>query len=275
VIKRIVRALKPQGILELMVYNKGSWTLPANFQKAMRLLCRHEDRPHLETELPVAQALVDHGALGGAMGRYLVQYRHCPTSMVADALLQPVLHSYTVESFAAMAQRCGLQLLQPYVSQFDKSTQTLSWNMQFEDREIQRTYDALPDLERWKISNLLQWECAPSLLWFYFQRQDAGLQRPSEADICEAFLASRFQRCHTSARVFLRRDDHYLAGDIDEPYPGFRPAASVHVLLERADGKQPMKDLLPACGIDLDFASVNRTRILTTTSEFPFLRALH
>jgi SAM-dependent methyltransferase len=274
VLRNIVRALKPHGLLELMVYNRAHWTLPANFQRAVRLLCGHEDAPHFASELEVAKAIVAECSMKNSLDNYLTQFKDCPEAMFADALLQPVLHSYTIESFDAMARECDLEMLQPHVSGFDRSAGTLTWNMRFSTSLIQNRYDSLPDLQRWKISNLLLWESSPSLLWFYFQRTDAGRPRKSETEICDEFLRRRFASAATPAKCFLRRKNGYVASPRGEVHPSFQADASVQAILRAVDPRKTMADTMTRCGFPLDLDSVNRARIALTTSEFPFLRCV-
>ena len=110
----------------------------------------------------------------------------------SDALLQPVEHSYTIESLEAMASKCALTLSHFCQDQFSRNVRNFDWNCRFEDNKLQNLYDDLPDLKRWYITNLLQGENSP-MLWFYLHKQSCPRPIKSEKEICQDFLNSKFK----------------------------------------------------------------------------------
>src|SRR6185295_11390114 len=55
---KISAALKPDGVLELMVYNRFHWTVPAAFQKAIRLMGSNGSGVNFDSELVIAKAMI-------------------------------------------------------------------------------------------------------------------------------------------------------------------------------------------------------------------------
>jgi hypothetical protein len=82
---------------------------------------------------------------------------------LADLLLQPVEHSYTVESLGYLLNNAGLEYWLPCLNQFDKTLDRLTWNIDFEDEVVARHYNELPDIERWQITNLFSIDNSPML----------------------------------------------------------------------------------------------------------------
>jgi SAM-dependent methyltransferase len=274
VLLRLAEALKPSGILELMVYNRYQRIAHSVFQRAVQILARGASAPDLQTELAIARRLIAEAPTDSMVFARLGSFRHGGDPVVADALIQPVEHSYTVESLGAMVDACGLEVLLPCVNIFDIARNTTSWGLTFPDPWLQQIYDGLPDLSRWQVSNLLGFERSP-MLWFYLQRTDAGRPRRSERQICDDFLSTVFTRVRTSQRQYrLSPSGRY------EPVPDALPFPPVHgdeqlaALCEAADGVRPMHDLFEEAGLSFAFADVSRARIGLTTPTFPYLRAV-
>jgi len=274
VLRRVVQAVKPDGILELMVYNRHTWGIPAVFQKAVRMLSNAGADTDFDRELHLSKKLVENFQIGNTVSDYLKRFRSCPEPMLADALLQPVLHGYTVESFAEMAERCGLQMMTYRLSVFDRKDDRLSWNMRFPDEELQGAYDALPDLERWQITNLLMSERSPEFLWFYFQRQDCARACRSEHAITESFLDAVFAQPEVTERSFLRDGEgQYRPSSKELPHPSGRPHPRVRAVVAAADGTRTMRQVFAGLDLATDFHTANDVRLRTTTPLFPFLVA--
>jgi len=274
VLRRLVRAVKPDGIMELMVYNRHTWGIPAVFQKAVRMLSNAESDVDFDRELHLSKKLVEDFQVGNTVSEYLKRFRSCPEAMLADALLQPVLHGYTVESFARMAERCGLRMLSYRLSVFDRKDERLSWNMRFQDDELQRAYDALPDEERWQITNLLMSESSPEFLWFYFQRKDCSRTPRSEHEIVESFLDTVFSRPEVTQRSYLRSGEgQYRPSGQELPYPSGRAHPSTRAVVAAADGKRTARQIFDDLELPTDFHTANDVRLRTTTPLFPFLVA--
>jgi SAM-dependent methyltransferase len=273
-LEKIAGALKPSGIMELMVYNRFHWIMPFAFQQAIRIFSEDEETTDFEGELPIVEKLYDELPKGTMMSDYLNQLRGTDESLLADAVLQPVAYSYTVESLEEMADRCGLEILTPCINQFDKSEGKLPWNLEFSDPELRAKYESLPDTRRWHLSNLLLMESS-SQLWFYLQRKDSGRRRKTEHEICEEFLDTTFVRNGTTQSNYLKNmiDGTYKLAPTSIPYPMAEPHPSVRNIYEAADGKTPMREIFRRLEIDTAFHVANPARLNLTTTAYPYLKA--
>ena len=210
------------------------------------------------------------------MTQFLSKFKDAPESQIADALLQPVEYSYTVESLESLSSSCGLEFVAPCINQFDKARETFSWNMEFDDADLQGRYDSLPDSRRWQVSNLLMLEKSP-MLWFYLQRKDSGRERKSEKQLCEEFLGRRFIKSSTEMRAYVREDSgSYKLRPRPIPYPARHPDALCHQIVELVASKGPirMEDVFRRLEIKTTFQIVNRLRFYLTTDAFPYLTAV-
>jgi SAM-dependent methyltransferase len=274
---KLARALKPGGVLELMVYNRYHRITTSTFQKAVRIFGESRGAIDFDADFVIAKKIAASLPKESLLDRAFVhtQYMEWSESDFADLFIHPVEHSYTVESLEALADSCGLEFLQPCISLYAKSVTTaLSWNMQFNDPELQEAYDSLPDSRRWQVSNLLMFDKSP-MLWFYLQRKDSDRPRQAERDICDEFLSTRFARSRTMQWSFVRgSDDRYRLSSNRIPYPQVPPAVSFRDIVELADGKRPMREIFRRLGMPTTFQAVNQARIELTTSAFPHLRAI-
>lgn len=273
-LERLTAALKPDGVMELMVYNMFHRVEAAAFQMAMRkLIGATGGQPDFEAELPVARKLAQNFRAGNRMSEVLARRANEPDAAFFDQLLQPVERSFTVESLAAMASACGLEMLTFAVDQFSQASGALSWNLELPDPELQATYEARPDLTRWQIANLLLQEQSP-MLWFYLQRSDAPRRRITEHELCEAFLATTFRRNQTVGESFVRN----AGGTYDPPkqrfrFPGKPSDAAARRVYDELDETQPIRHTVDKLGVSTSFSQVNRLRTLLATTAFPFLCA--
>ena len=271
---RLSAALRPTGVMQLMVYNRYRRILPTAFQKAVRMLAGQEGHAH-EAELALARRFVHEYRAGGPMAPWLASLRDVPDAALADNLIQPVEHSYTVDSLGAMARGAGLELLAPCPNANDAGDGTLHWEMEMGDAELQRLYDALPDARRWQVTNLLMMESSP-MLWFYLQRHDAPVPRRTTAELCEAFLDTPHVRTRTARRVYLAGPDgEYRPSPQEQPYPVFRGEGDdVERVYEDLDPDAPLRETVERVGVDTgDLRMVNRLRIQLASSAFPLLKA--
>ena len=90
---RLSRALKPNGILELMVYNRYHRIETTAFQKAVRILAGTTSAANFEGEMQVAQEIIAGFNMPNRMVQFLENYKDCPESKLADSLLQPIEYS--------------------------------------------------------------------------------------------------------------------------------------------------------------------------------------
>jgi len=271
---KIAAALKPDGVLELMVYNRFHWTVPAAFQKAIRLLGGNGNghAVNFDSELLLAKAIIGELPQETFIG-IVSDYREASEAMLADELLQPVLHSYTVESLVEMAGSCDLEIILPCLNQFDKAEQKYSWNLEFQNPVLKEAYESLPDVKRWQVTNLLLRERSPQL-WFYFQRTDSSYKRKSEKEVCEEFLNTTFVRSSTTQSSFIRKSDQsyrLLPKPISFPV---KPADNlVKRIVDAVDGRGRMMEIFKDLGPAMTMSPM-RARLLLASSAFPYLTAV-
>lgn len=272
-LKSLARSLKPDGVLELMVYNYYHRIQTTAFQKAIRLLGGGQGLPDVERELPLTRRLIDSFPGGTHMGEFLALQKPLPEAAVADSLLQPVEFSYTVASLADMARTCGLNIATYCVNQFDKVKGHLDWESEFTDPEVAAAYARLPDLERWQVSNLLRGETSP-MLWFYLQRQDTPRPVPHAAALTQAFLDTVFQAARSGMQNYiLCGPEEYRLSPAKIPLPApVKPADPLCAqVLAACDGVTAMRRILQDLGV-LNKAEYLRLRL--ASSGFPYLQAV-
>jgi SAM-dependent methyltransferase len=273
-LSNIARALRPDGVLELMVYNRFHRTFTTAFQKAVRTITRHNGRvSSYEEELAVAKAIAATEPM--ASSHHMWPFRNVHDSKFADALIQPVELSYTVESLNALVGECGLELTLPCYDQFSQSMNAL-WTMSFSTAELQERFDRLPDVVRWQVANLLLLDRSP-LLWFFVRRRHEPNAGRYEVCVREEFLNRKFVRARSTLRNFVRRatDLDYKLAPSATSYP-FKPKDNLlRNIVERADGCLTMRDILNDLGVDTtNHKAVTDIRVRTTTSLCPQLRAV-
>lgn len=275
-LRNLVAALKPDGFLELMVYNYFHRIQAVTFQKAVRTLCGEGRRMDVDAELKVAKKLIDRFPADNFIATFLSQYRDQPEAMLADTLLQPVERGYTVESLEALVRDAGLEYLLPCIDVFDRNEGHVHWNLKFEDAELQQPYDALSDSRRWQIANLLLFEASPRL-WFYLQRRDAPHPRQSEGAVCQSFLATRFEKNKTTKKIFVRQKNGVYRPEA-RPVPFHTPLMPAHAAARKVflaiSPERTMGEIIGDLGLAADFYAVNHLRLHLTTPAFPYLRAL-
>ena len=271
---RLAAAVRPAGVMQLMVYNLYHRAKNVAFQKAIRTLLGTEGYAY-EDQLALARRFVHHYAAPGEMATWLSAYRDVPDAEMADALIQPLEHSYTVESLERMAAGTGLELLAPFPNALDAARDNIYWEIDPGDAELRRAYDALPDSRRWQVTNLLALEHSP-MLWFYLQRKDSPVPRRSTRELCDAFLDGRYVPARATRRMYMGRPDGGYASTPDQevPFPVWRGKGGARTVFEALDSTAPMRATLEKLGVDTgDLRVVNRLRLLLTSTAFPYLRA--
>jgi 2-polyprenyl-3-methyl-5-hydroxy-6-metoxy-1,4-benzoquinol methylase len=272
VLATLAASVQPTGILELMVYNRFHRVFPAAFQAAIRTLLGNRTSPALQRELPIAKKLVAALRTSPARSSIADELADLDDAAFADALLQPVEHSYTVESLDAMARNCNLELITFAIDHISRASNRVSWNLELGDRELQEAYDALPDVTRWQVMNLLLNEASP-MLWFYLQRADSPIRRPTERDLVDALLAHRFARTHTQKEMYIRNaSGDYARSPRQLPFPQPRAlGGDAAKLYAELDESRPLQHTIDTLGLSRSFSSLHRLRIALTTSAFPYL----
>ncbi len=196
-----------------------------------------------------------------------------PDAAIADSCIQPVEYSYTIASLEKLLHLHGFEYLAPCVSQFNKTATTLQWNMTFADPALRKHYDALPDFDRWQITNLLLLERSPHL-WFYIQRRDSGRTRRTESQLCEEFMDRTFKRVSTKKSVYIRTDNggyQLMSGTHNYPPPHFDATCRKLLTAVAERPNQRMRDILSGIGVADDFMTINGLRLMLTTCSFPYL----
>jgi len=272
---RLAAALKPDGILELGVYNYYHRILTTAYQKAMRCLFTDDPEVGLDEQLEVTRDLMDRFPIENTMCFYLRQEKDQSREYLADSFLQPVEHSYTVESLNALLETAGLEINLPCVYVFDKSSGRLSWNLEFDNEIAASHYEKLPDIARWQISNLLMVEQSPSL-FFYVQRNDSQIRRKSEGEVCDEFLDTKFARYSTTITNFVGGNGNYefSATPIPHPSPRVPVDQTARRIFKEVSPERTIRKILQALSIKPTFNLVNGIRIQLTTPHFPYLRAV-
>lgn len=276
-LQMLAQALKPGGILELMVYNKYHRITINAFQQAISILNsdKSANTSHYESELLLARTLLANVSGDNTAYDSLREYKDCPEPMLADTLLQPVEHSYTVETLGQMATFCGLELVCPCINPFDKANDTINWNMDFEDTQLQRRYNLLSDSQRWQVTNCLRLNESP-MLWFYLQRQDSPRPRKTEQQACEDFLNTCFTKTDTLQKSYiLSENGKYILSSKIIPFPAIPTDRATRRVYDALDPHMLMRNNLQRSGVQLTFQAVNRLRLQLTTALFPYLQATH
>lgn len=273
---KLSRALKPTGILELMVYNRFHRIETSALQKAVRILNSARRSNDFARELFIAKTILEQADLEHPLAKHLENYKDSfDNSFLADVFIQPVEHSYTVESLEEIAQACNLEFILPAINAYDKVNQTYWWNIEFQNPELRGFYEALPDLQRWQVTNLLLLEKSP-MLDFYFQRKDSNCTRKTEKQVCEEFLNTTFVKTSTLQKMHIRNNEGiYVARPQPHPFPRFSPKGFPNDIYQLVNGKITMQEIFNALNIEPVFSVTNKARIQLTTSAFPYIKAIH
>jgi 2-polyprenyl-3-methyl-5-hydroxy-6-metoxy-1,4-benzoquinol methylase len=272
---RLAQALKPEGVLELMVYNQFHRILTSAFQNAIWVLLGKPAKPDLAQELPIGRRLAETFRRENLMSQFLTSSTTMPDTAFADLLLQPVEHSFSVESLDRAARRCGLEMLTFCNDHYSRTKEGANWNLDLADPHLQELYDALPDTERWQVTNLLMAESSP-MLWFYFQRQDCPRPRKPERQICDEFLNTRFARVRTQKEIFMRQPEGgYSKEPLKSPFPRATPSSPLaRGVYAALDEEAPLQATLANLGVEPSFFKLSLLRLGLATSGNPYLEAI-
>lgn len=272
----LAKALKPSGIMEIMVYNRLHRIFTSSFQKAVRILLGSKASSiNFDSELAIALKLVNGGfSTKSFVATFLNEFKDGAESKLADTLIQPVEYSYTVESLEELIKSCGLELVSPRINIFDIANKTFLWNTEFNDSELQEHYNSLPDSSRWQITNLLQIEKSP-MLWFYIQRKDCARSTKSEHQICQEFLDTKFVKNQTLQTSYLLGSNGKYNLSPTSHFPKASSDPLVKKILDAIEPEISLREIFQHLDIKPDFQSVNELRLKLTTSAFPYLKANH
>lgn len=275
-LERLAKALAPNGVMQMMVYNYYHRYLTTAYQKAIHFLCGGTSSLDMELELELTRKLSENFPIDSMMGPFLADLQGYSDSTLADALLQPVEHSYTIETFNELLARKGLEYLLHCITAFDRAGDNYTWNIQFDDLEIEERYMALSDVERWSISNLLMLDKSP-MLWFYLQRKGSERPRKSEKEVCEEFLATRFDKWQVERRIFRKSSEGAYSKEPEVtplPSPPSPRDELARRCFEGVDPSKTMREVFREQGVEASFYNVNRVRIHLATDAYPYLKAM-
>jgi SAM-dependent methyltransferase len=268
---RLAAALRPDGLLELMVYNRFHRRPARAFQAAMGLLA-DDLAPADPHRRALAAELATSVPDGTETARILREMADTPPAAWADYWLNPYESDFTVDSLWSLASECGLLIEAPKVNAFDKAYGRFLWAIDLPPGELRQRYLGLDDRARYQLVNLLHLDRSP-LLWFYLRPvTDASSSRVTDADRNRWFLESAPMRSTAERRRHVLHDDgRYTAGQRSSALAGWRPRADVRSVWAAADGRRTGAQLMRDAGLDDDFTTVMRTRVLLTTPECPYL----
>ena len=272
-LRKLAQSLRPSGVLELMVYNRYRRLLPQAFQKSIRLMYGNEHRNSpAVSEVEFARKLMRGFKTRSLMQTFLAGLANAPEQDLADELIQPVEHSYTIESLADMADSCGLELLAPCAYSLTRQSSAPLWYVEFKDPELVNAFESLPDVSRWQVANLLLLDQSP-MLWFYLRRKDSGGAASSEGEVNQRFLQSVFEPVRAVRCCYVRRPtgDYGLSSQ-ESPFQRGDPDGAAAKIYHAADGVTPMRDIFQKLGLAANFYSVLRARVELTTTLRPYLR---
>jgi SAM-dependent methyltransferase len=270
---KIARALNKNGILEFMVYNYYHRLLSTAYQKAVRGFYDSSSKIDIDLDLIITKELLSNFPQAGMMKDFLGIHRSMHEAEIADRLIQPVEFSYTIKSLSELLENTKLEYLYHCQNQFDVRNNAFTWNMNFTNEILVDKYNALPDLERWHISNLLMFNESP-MLWFYLQRKDSEFKRKTEQEICETFLESKFRKNTLLLdNHVLNSSGHYVKHTVPIKWPPLNSIMEpiVKQVFEAAQPGLKMRDIFRKLNIKQEFYTVNAVRIKLTTSGYPYL----
>jgi SAM-dependent methyltransferase len=272
---KISAAMKPDGLLELMVYNRYHCIEAAAVQSAVKILASTNAGSGFDAELELAAMLLNEN---GKLKERIAQSFDIDFSEsgLADAVIQPVTHTFTVLEMQRLAASRGLDFVQPCINQFDVARNCFDWYMPMRDERLRASYEALDDTSRWHVTNLVQLEQSP-MLWFYLRQSVSTRPKRTEREITDQFLDQVFEIAQTSSQMFRLSDGRaYEPFRKPTPYPALHSDETCRDIVEMVAerGRARMRDVLIKKGISVDFATINRLRMQLTTNSFPYLRSV-
>lgn len=177
----VATAMRPAGVLEMMVYNIYHRFNQAAFQGATKLLGKGREMPDLGWRL--ARAFRHHNSLS----RDLAEAFTGMDEEFADTWLNPFEQGYTIDTLRTFVATSGLILEAPRVT--PEAEATPLWELEFDDPDIDDYFQACEDHVRWQITQLLLMEESP-MMWFYLRRDDSPYRPTTDAERNSRFLES-------------------------------------------------------------------------------------
>ncbi|WP_407780142.1 class I SAM-dependent methyltransferase [Actinophytocola sp.] len=267
-LRRLAAALRDDGVLELMVYNRFHRVESSAFQEALGILLPGDDSDH-RARLASARALAGSIRVESTLTQSLRAMADSPEPDWADVWTNPCEKSYDVRTLSRLAGECGLLLEAPKVNAIDKANNLFRWTLDLADTGLRDRFCALPDEARWQLVNLLHLNRSP-MLWFYLRPDRNGAGRVSDVDRNRLFLDSVLDRPTAVKRRYLLGDDGgYTLDPRATPVRKLPAPAAVRDIWEQVDGTRTGREIFAETGRGMDFNSVYEARVMLTTPEFP------
>jgi SAM-dependent methyltransferase len=270
-LKRIQAALKPNGILEVMVYNKYHSVFVTGFQKVIQQL-KASGASLGSDEIKTVRLFLEGLNISRiAAGPMSTIVGTASDSQLADLLLQPVWHSYDMDAFGSLCQEAGFRIAAPCQNQFDEMNGRPGWEGVVDSKPLQEMLDTLPDERRWQVMNHLLQEGSP-MIWFYLARADSKSPKKTQAQIVSEFqeMSAKRVRCQKEIWGSTPESGMQKRRVIDFPTPP-RDALVRKFFAGHVDGEKIRSTLIRA-GIPREFNVLNRLRLLLTTRINPQLK---
>jgi len=265
----LVRAMRPDGILELMVYNAYHRIATQSVQESVRLLAGRDAQADLDMQARIARTLMELESehLPGLPSGLLRAMRGDHESKVADAVIQPIEWTYNVSRLRDLCTDAGVSILLPRANDFDEA-ECRRWVVHLRDPELRTRYEAMTDTERWQLANVLLADRSP-MLWFYCSK--LVLPERYEQVINEQFLATRFVPAATPRTPFVLDGDRYVERK-QHGHPVGRLPQRYAELRNAFDGRTPARDILARTGVHVDsIDAVTEARIDLVSRAHPRL----
>jgi len=271
-LSRLSAALRDDGVLELMVYNKFHRREVSAFQGAVRILLAGIDS-HRE-RLSRSRSLARSIEAIGTMGEYLHGMQRMPDEVWADNCINPYETSYDLDSLWSMAEESGLTIEVPRINVFDKAKNRFLWTLDISDPYLSDAFFSLDDRPRWQVVNLLRLDTSP-MLWFILRPDRDGTgTRVSEADRNRIFLDSVLEKPSAVRHRYVLDDDGtYKLSSHGTLIREMIPKAEMRAIWDRADGKRTVREIFAELDLSHDFNVVYKARLMLTSAEFPHLVA--
>jgi SAM-dependent methyltransferase len=269
-LERLGSALRDDGVLELMVYNKFHRQETMAFQEAGRLLL--PGAADQASRMRTARSLAQSVPAGSRLWEGLQETASDSDAAWGDSWAVPAETAYDLEALWSLAQDCGLIIEGPHHDAVNKSGDSFLWTVEIADPQLREAFHALDDRERWQVVNLLRFDNAP-MLWFYLRPdRDGQHQRVSDAERNAIFLCSVPSRPTARRRRYLLDDEgtYQLRGE-PTPVSSVRPRAEVRDVLALANGQRSGAEIFRLTGRESGFNSVYQARAVLTGPEFGHL----
>jgi SAM-dependent methyltransferase len=272
---KLSRAVKPDGLLQLMVYNYYHCIEAVAVQNAIGILASAAGGSGLDDQLQLASQIIGgRDDLKMRIEKFFPGTAHFEPAF-ADALIQPVAHTFTVLQLRELAASCDLDLILPCVNGLDVARNCFDWHIEMSGDALRAAFEGLSDVLRWQVINLIGLDKSP-MLWFYLRPDSPTRIQKSEQDIVAEFSDQSFEITETASQAFFRTEEGtYKAAEGLTRHPGRHRDETCQKIVDIVADRKIVKlrDVLAELAIPTDFAMLNRLRVRLTTTSFPYLRA--